>query len=827
MKYFSTAVSLLLFALFTLSGAQTYVIDSFDSSATDTHYDTNVEGAPSYMELQDNHIDYAEGTGALDVNYVIGEFHGWGSYGNLIYRTDSTETMDWSVSDSISIWLKIRQAPTHPEVMVFRIHLADRPHPDDDIEEYIYENGIVIDDQTEWFELKVPLKEIESDGSIIPNDEGFVIFPNSWGGGTYNNHLLDRDKIIGYNLSAVVSGWDPDKNLPADSVVVSYDNFTRFGSRSVPLVIFNGMTVPTLWNMWSWGQSSINVEEGSGATEGTNALKWVQGDEYGNGWTGFGFDVIPAMNLLGSWKTDSVKFKMKAQEGTGTVRVQFESGAEGKVGILFDPIADNEWHDYALPLSGMTYQDGTSNFDTTAIISVGMMAEASGVAGNVVYIDDWWTGSPVFDVIPPDAPTGLSAAPGEYYNLVIWEDVPGETGENYKVYASSEPITDVTSPKVEPVSLNVEEGAQSVPHYLYYPLKDKDVAMYYAVVCEDEAGNRSTLATYGPITNTAKAQATISMNPPSNFAADGDLSEWYASGIMPFEFKATVNHWAAGLFDNDDNDLSANAFLAVDNDNLYMAFDVIDNIYSYDPAGDWWQDDAVEVYLGLYHNINKHNSFERGKEPDYKFELLANAFIHEFKQGGYQLYQDETENYNFLDFGASDYVIEAKIPLDSVMFGEDTRFVPVNGMRIPMDIIFHDSDELNVREGALSYSMINNDNSYQSPVNWGYTWVGDSALVVGMADKPGVIAQQYSLSQNYPNPFNPVTSIQYSVANNGKVQLEVFNLLGEKVAQLVNQVQRPGEYTIQFDGANLASGIYFYKLTTQNFTQTKKMILMK
>ncbi|MEJ2636577.1 MAG: sugar-binding protein, partial [Calditrichia bacterium] len=149
------------------------------------------------------------------------------------------------------------------------------------------------------------------------------------------------------------------------------------------------------------------------------------------------------------------------------------------------------------------------------------------------------------------------------------------------------------------------------------------------------------------------------------------------------------SHWAIGLFD-DDNDLSANAFIAVDADNIYFAFDVFDDVYSYDPEGDWWQDDVVEVYLGLYHSIAKHSSFERGEEPDYKFEFLSNAFIHEFRQGGYQLYQNETENYRFLDYGASDYVVEAKIPLDSVKFGDDVRFNAVNGMRIPMDIIFHD-----------------------------------------------------------------------------------------------------------------------------------------
>jgi hypothetical protein len=72
------------------------------------------------------------------------------------------------------------------------------------------------------------------------------------------------------------------------------------------------------------------VEDGVGYTPGTNALKWTQGNEWGNGWTGMGFTIEPPFNLAGAWQQDSVKFKMKAEEGVGALRVQFESGPEGK-----------------------------------------------------------------------------------------------------------------------------------------------------------------------------------------------------------------------------------------------------------------------------------------------------------------------------------------------------------------------------------------------------------------------------------------------------------------------------------------------------------------
>lgn len=87
---------------------------------------------------------------------------------------------------------------------------------------------------------------------------------------------------------------------------------------------------------------------------------------------------------------------------------------------------------------------------------------------------------------------------------------------------------------------------------------------------------------------------------------------------------------------------------------------------------------------------------------------------------------------------------------------------------------------------------------------------------------------EISLKQNYPNPFNPTTNIQYEIANGANVQIDVFDVLGQKVATLVNnRYHQAGTYNINFDASNLSSGLYFYVLKTDNFTQTKKMTLIK
>jgi hypothetical protein len=85
----------------------------------------------------------------------------------------------------------------------------------------------------------------------------------------------------------------------------------------------------------------------------------------------------------------------------------------------------------------------------------------------------------------------------------------------------------------------------------------------------------------------------------------------------------------------------------------------------------------------------------------------------------------------------------------------------------------------------------------------------------------------FNLYQNYPNPFNPATSIKFSIAERGNVKLDVFDVNGRKVAELLNGEKEPGNYEISFDASKLSSGVYFYELRSAGFFQSKKMILMK
>ncbi len=97
------------------------------------------------------------------------------------------------------------------------------------------------------------------------------------------------------------------------------------------------------------------------------------------------------------------------------------------------------------------------------------------------------------------------------------------------------------------------------------------------------------------------------------------------------------------------------------------------------------------------------------------------------------------------------------------------------------------------------------------------------------------LPEYFSLGQNYPNPFNPSTTINYTIPdlikhNGGDgslVQLVVYNSLGKQISTLVNEKQNAGNYSINFNSENLPTGIYYYRLTSGNYTETKKMVLLK
>jgi hypothetical protein len=100
-------------------------------------------------------------------------------------------------------------------------------------------------------------------------------------------------------------------------------------------------------------------------------------------------------------------------------------------------------------------------------------------------------------------------------------------------------------------------------------------------------------------------------------------------------------------------------------------------------------------------------------------------------------------------------------------------------------------------------------------------------LIVGNESQQTTIPLVYSLEQNYPNPFNPSTSIRFNIPKQSNAKLVVYDVVGREVAVLVSEMKKPGTYEAIFNAENYASGVYFYRLEAGDFTDVKKMVLIK
>lgn len=116
-----------------------------------------------------------------------------------------------------------------------------------------------------------------------------------------------------------------------------------------------------------------------------------------------------------------------------------------------------------------------------------------------------------------------------------------------------------------------------------------------------------------------------------------------------------------------------------------------------------------------------------------------------------------------------------------------------------------------------AFDMSGNESDYSNEA---------SILFVGVEDEDA-LPTKFALLQNYPNPFNPTTQISFSLANLSQINISIYNVLGQKVAEVINKTLDAGNHTVKFDGSNLVSGFYLYKLETPHYSKIMKMMLIK
>lgn len=166
---------------------------------------------------------------------------------------------------------------------------------------------------------------------------------------------------------------------------------------------------------------------------------------------------------------------------------------------------------------------------------------------------------------------------------------------------------------------------------------------------------------------------------------------------------------------------------------------------------------------------------------------------------------------------SSDFIVVFDVPQD-VSSGGNTVIVTKKPGTDFYYSLFYQSAE----ERWVYYTDAGQENVYLNRIRAYYT-----TNITGVEEITEATPKEFYLEQNYPNPFNPSTTIQFSLPSQQKVELKVYDLLGREVALLVNEVLSAGYYNVNFNASNLASGAYVYRITTNDFIQSKKMLLVK
>jgi len=272
----------------------------------------------------------------------------------------------------------------------------------------------------------------------------------------------------------------------------------------------------------------------------------------------------------------------------------------------------------------------------------------------------------------------------------------------------------------------------------------------------------------------------------------------------------------------------------------------------------YFSDDSGQDYFTLKYSSDGNFQWMEtysgaGKNPDAPTAIAVddnNVYVTGLSTGSTSGYDYATVKYNFS--GVQQWVQTYNGPANNIdeplsMKIDNSGYIYVTGLSV------RDSASEIIDFATIKYDYYGNQKwlarytGSLSAACAGYCLAVDSyynVFVAGVADgalttikysqsatgvNPTVsgLPKDYSLSQNYPNPFNPSTTIRYDLPKAGMVLLKVYDLLGKEVSTLVNEYKSAGSYNVEFNAGNLSSGIYFYSLTSGNFTQIKKLVFEK
>ena len=489
---------------------------------------------------------------------------------------------------------------------------------------------------------------------------------------------------------------------------------------------------------------------------------------------------------------------------------------------------------------------------------------SAGSDGGKVYLDNMYIGPADLDLGDaagqPAAMSGIEVMADGAVNVVSWTHNPDFGG--YNVYASTEPITDVSAASVAFLgSVSFEAENFEMRHQVELPYSSSaGSTLYYAVT------SLSLLGTENPdVSNSSKeidnpdvavSPAVMPLTEDQANALFDDVNagnaskENFPAGAMPFVVDDMHSQLTEQTLPGDNDDLSGSIWIAYTEANdgeLYIYAEVTDDMLMFAPASDGpegaWSYDSIEFGWGNYDvrdvggsvlGGSPHNEMMRGQYPDYQFRLsphgsASNATAKTFVQNGADKADPGSAVYGAMSGG---YKILALFPFSAIKGAGDsvTPFPGLDEVRFfPLTISLNDRDIAGGRNHQITWSLnpTVDNNWWNTPSQW------QTVAMVGpmtpTSSEGSELPEVYALAQNYPNPFNPATTIRFRLPKTEQVTLRVFDVLGREVAALLDNTSLTGgEHTVRFDASGLTSGVYLYRLEAgASFVQTRRMMLVK
>jgi hypothetical protein len=331
------------------------------------------------------------------------------------------------------------------------------------------------------------------------------------------------------------------------------------------------------------------------------------------------------------------------------------------------------------------------------------------------------------------------------------------------------------------------------------------------------------------------------------------LGAFFPADYKPFEI-TTDNIRTEGTGGDSNEDISAKFWVGFETftggDLMVFYAEIMDDVIIPTPeasgVGGGWNFDSWEGGIGTYEPASlvtgsDHASFESGDEPDYQlragFMGGRAPFIMAWDgDSGDPGYNQEVGNSATIGDSSQTGMYRLLTVMSTIEFSgvntgaKDFAFPTGTSVTtIPFQLAINDNDGT-ARDAQYAWSSKSTSQWWNTPSNWEVVALVGADATYSVSNEEEIAGQptNYKLEQNYPNPFNPSTTIQFSLAAAQDVTLEVYNMLGQKVATLIQgETLSAGNHTQKFDASALSSGMYVYRISTPNFVQSRTMMLIK